>query len=534
MKALVSVLLLSLFLTSCNEDTGQIFFEKDGLDPISKKGDQAAPSPATEPDNTSTPSENDSSTNIDEDKKDEIVKDDKDDKNDKDDNKPKSPVIVVPPMPEPTPMPAPMPGPIGEENGDEGNEDNNDNQDNNSGDLNDSDNQDSGDQNSDDQANDDQTSGEEGSDNQQGEDQNTGDQGSDDQSGEDQSTGNNEGEQNGSENENENEILEVEDLIVIEEDKNVSCSPLSEKNNSEQKGIVGNVRVIKKGLKKYNSLRNKLTNYLNPEYSEELPIKVFMENINVPERKFSKGFKTNAQTILRHDDRDLIEWFNVNLESELMLTGPEEEGHYELMIVSDDGSALSIKEMGGEFEHKNFLYSPNKHGPKAVCHKTNNSSALINFKYGKKYKLNINYFQGPRHVIALQMFWRKIPDANVEKFKRASLCNSSMYIRSGRDRKLDKDGFKLIEPKYFNLPGSSVNQCASVILDTFKLSKHPSDISKIKIFIDGVEYLSGFQTLVDTDKDEVSIKLNQGITQYQRHEVRIVYSSEKEEEHETP
>lgn len=533
MKALVSVLLLSLFLTSCNEDTGQIFFEKDGLDPISKKGDQAAPSPAAGPDNTSGPSENDSSPNIDEDKKDEIVKDNKDDK---DDNKPKSPVIVVPPMPEPTPMPAPMPGPIGEENDDEGN---NDNEGNNSGDSNDSDNQDSGDQNSDDQTNDDQNSGEEGNDNQQGEDQNTGDQntgdqGSDDQPGEDQNTGGNEGDQTGSENEDESEILEIEDLIVIEEDKNVSCSPLSEKNNSEQKGIVGNVRVIKKGLKKYNSLRNKLTNYLNPEYSEELPIKVFMENINVPERKFSKGFKTNAQTILRHDDRDLIEWFNVNLESELMLTGPEEEGHYELMIVSDDGSALSIKEMGGEFEHKNFLYSPNKHGPKAVCHKTNNSSALINFKYGKKYKLNINYFQGPRHVIALQMFWRKIPEANVEKFKRASLCNSSMYIRSGRDRKLDKDGFKLIEPKYFNLPGSSVNQCGSVILDTFKLSKHPSDISKIKIFIDGVEYLSGFQTLVDTDKDEVSIKLNQGITQYQRHEVKIVYPSEKEEEQETP
>ncbi|MEE3078738.1 MAG: hypothetical protein VX341_05325, partial [Bdellovibrionota bacterium] len=78
------------------------------------------------------------------------------------------------------------------------------------------------------------------------------------------------------------------------------------------------------------------------------------------------------------------------------------------------------------------------------------------------------------------------------------------------------------------------NQCASVILDTFKLSKHPSDISKIKIFIDDVEYLSGFQTLVDTDKDEVSIKLNQGITQYQRHEVKIVYPSEKEEEQETP
>lgn len=502
MKALVSVLLLSLFLTSCNEDTGQIFFEKDGLAPISNKGDQAAPSPATEPDNTSGPSENDSSPNIDEDKKDEIVK------GDEDDDKPKSPVIVIPPMPEPTPMPAPMPGSVEEEDSDE---DNNDNEGSKS---NDSDNEDSGDQNNG--------------------DQNTDDQGSDDQSGEDQNTGDNEGDQSGSENEDESEILEIEDLIVIEEDKNVSCSPLSEKNNSEQKGIVGNVRVIKKGLKKYNSLRNKLTNYLNPEYSEELPIKVFMENINVPERKFSKGFKTNAQTILRHDDRDLIEWFNVNLESELMLTGPEEEGHYELMIVSDDGSALSIKEMGGEFEHKNFLYSPNKHGPKAVCHKTNNSSALINFKYGKKYKLNINYFQGPRHVIALQMFWRKIPEANAEKFKRASLCNSSMYIRSGRDRKLDKDGFKLIEPKYFNLPGSSVNQCGSVILDTFKLSKHPSDISKIKIFIDGVEYLSGFQTLVDTDKDEVSIKLNQGITQYQRHEVKIVYPSEKEEEQETP
>ena len=323
---------------------------------------------------------------------------------------------------------------------------------------------------------------------------------------------------------------EITDVITIEEDKNVSCSPLSEKDNSGAKGIVGNVRVMKSDLKSKSSLRSKLYNYLNPEYSTQLPVKVFMDNIDVPERRFEKGFKTVAQTILSHEDRDLVEWFNVNLESDLMLTAPEEEGHYELMLLSDDGSALSISDSTGEIDKENFLYSPSTHGPKAVCTREKNKSALINFKFGNKYRIRVNYFQGPRYVIALQLYWRKIPDAQVENFKKASLCNSSMYVRSGRDKKLDKDGFKLIAPKFFNLPGSSVNQCNETIIDTFKLSHHPADLSKVKIMIDNIEYTGGFQTFVDTDKDEVSIKLNQGLTQYQKHIVKVTYTYEKEEE----
>lgn len=326
------------------------------------------------------------------------------------------------------------------------------------------------------------------------------------------------------------EEQEITDTITVEEDKNVSCSPLSEKDKSGTKGIVGNVRVMKSELKNKNSLRNKLYNYLNPDYSTELPIKVFMDNIDVPERRFDKGFKTIAQTILSHEDKDLLEWFNVNLETDLMLTTPEEEGHYELMLLSDDGSALSISDATGKIDKENFLYSPRTHGPKAVCTKEKNKNALINFKFGNKYKVKINYFQGPRYVIALQLYWRKVPDVQVEEFKKASLCGSSMYVKSGRDRKLDKDGFKLIAPKYFNLPGSSVNQCNETIIDTFKLSHHPSDISKIKIMIDDIEYTGGFETLVDTDKDEVSIKLNQGLTQYQKHIIEVTYSYEKEQE----
>ncbi len=319
----------------------------------------------------------------------------------------------------------------------------------------------------------------------------------------------------------------IADTFTIESERDVSCSPLNDGGKSAtNSGIIGEVRVIHAPNKNEKSLRGNLLNYLNPETSEKLPIKVFMSTIDVPERKFDKGFKTSTQTILAHEGRDLLEWFNVNLTSDIKLTAPEEEGMYEFMIISDDGSIFSIEEVDGEMKRENLLYSPKMHAPKAICHNPKSGKykdALVSLKYGKRYRIKLNYFQGPRWRIALQLYWRKIPFDKVESIKKGNKCNNGLS-NNARVKYTSDMGFEVIPEKYFNLPGTEVNQCKESFIDTFKLSKKPADIDKVKILIDDVEYMGGFTQVFDEkDKEAVILKLNIPISQYNKHVVRFEY-----------
>ena len=328
----------------------------------------------------------------------------------------------------------------------------------------------------------------------------------------------------------------ITDLITIENEKDIACSPLSDNVKDVKAGVIGEVRVVKSyGKRNVNNLRNNLLNYLNPKTSEKLSLKVFMNNVDVPERRFDKGFKTNSQQILSHNGKHLLEWFNVNLESDIKLVNKEEEGLYEFMIISDDGSILSLSEIGGELQRENLLYAPGLQAPKVVCHNQNKEygKSLVKLEYGKRYRMKLNYYQGPKYRIALQLFWRKVPDRNATDLVKHKLCGRQLSGKKKIDF-LESSGFKIIIPKYFNLPGTEVNQCKETFIDTFKLSKKPSDMNAIKISINDVDYTGGYtQVVKDDDKDSIYIKLNDPVSQFEKHVVKFVYDTNKESTEET-
>ena len=101
--------------------------------------------------------------------------------------------------------------------------------------------------------------------------------------------------------------------------------------------------------------------------------------LNIPDHNFEEGFPGVSS--------NLVEWFAIHFEAYLNITV---SGTYKFKLASDDGSKLFIDD----------TLVINNDGVHAIQSKTGN----INLTVGQ-HKLVVDYFQGPRYRIALQLFW---------------------------------------------------------------------------------------------------------------------------------
>lgn len=139
-------------------------------------------------------------------------------------------------------------------------------------------------------------------------------------------------------------------------------------DDGEMEGAVGNVFVLEKGIEQL------------PDFSTMEPVaNIVMPNIDVPTRKFKKGFP---------GVRDLNEWFGIRLKGKLRV--PKSDT-YEFQVNSDDGAILTIG--GQEVVNNDGLHPPRFEEGSIVL-----SEGLHDFQ--------MDYYQGPRYLIALQLFWR--------------------------------------------------------------------------------------------------------------------------------
>lgn len=130
-----------------------------------------------------------------------------------------------------------------------------------------------------------------------------------------------------------------------------------------------------------------------PNFDTMTPVaSVLMPDVHVPLRSFSAGFP---------GVRDLFEWFGVRFTGRLAIPA---SGQYTFILQSDDGAKLSID------------------GAKVVdndgVHSSARKSGTVTLKEGLR-DLRLDYFQGPRYHIELQLFW-KTPGSNVEELVPAS------------------------------------------------------------------------------------------------------------------
>ncbi len=137
--------------------------------------------------------------------------------------------------------------------------------------------------------------------------------------------------------------------------------------------------------------------FLLPDTTKTLPdfdtmkaldTKLYVQEINVPDQSWSKGFPGL---------RDRFEWFGIEYNCTFTTNKP---GDYTFRLSSDDGSKLFIDDtllINNDGEHAESSKSGNVYLDSDV------------------HSAKIQYFQGPRYQLALQLFW-KMKDSTEQIF----------------------------------------------------------------------------------------------------------------------
>lgn len=230
-----------------------------------------------------------------------------------------------------------------------------------------------------------------------------------------------------------------EDASLCEDNTstNLICNPL---NNNQDNGetIIDTPSVPKRRLGlighiyEGKSQWNNIETYFIEGYRH--PEEVYFSNFNIPKRSFNSGFGQANQFLKDSKGEKLIEWFAIKVTGHIALPENEESGFYHITSTSDDGIQILVN-------GKKIINNPNTHAVTIDC-----ASELIYLEKSKELPFELNYFQGPRYHIALQVLIKKVD--NPEAFKKSSLCRKEASNHTG----LVKEGYKIITPPWFTLP----------------------------------------------------------------------------------
>ncbi len=179
------------------------------------------------------------------------------------------------------------------------------------------------------------------------------------------------------------------------------CDPFDGGSDTTfDKGLKAELYYRSEGQPKFSSLA--------PYFSEgtKSDQTLFFSQINVPTRLFSLGFPTETGDLVKRDDGEVLnEWFALRFTSSLTLGPDDSEGLYQLAVLSDDGSILRLQKNG---EWVDVVNNDNNHPTRMGC------GDVIEMKAGEQHLLQLDYYQGPRHHIALIPMWRKVDSLNPE------------------------------------------------------------------------------------------------------------------------
>lgn len=144
----------------------------------------------------------------------------------------------------------------------------------------------------------------------------------------------------------------------------------------------------------------KVEDYIN--FTRKSDKTLFFADMNVPTRPFSEGFKTQTTGVLEDDTKNkLIEYFGIKFESTLQLGENDEEGDYELALLSDDGTRLKIKDPRTD-TWREIIENDGDHPTKMGCAKE-----TIRMTRRTQIPIEAIYYQGPRYHISNILMWRK-------------------------------------------------------------------------------------------------------------------------------
>lgn len=230
-------------------------------------------------------------------------------------------------------------------------------------------------------------------------------------------------------------VLSLEGLSQVEAAP--VCDPFSGGGTGDaNKGLKGSLHYYEVGDSRISSIQNIASFAPGNPGVLDLPNPVYLNQLDVPTRTFSDGFSQgNGQLLKTLSGEVLLEWFSLRMESGLMAPSATETGDYQLALYSDDGAMVRVDTaQNGNFE--TIVDNDGIHGPTLKC-----AGKTIHIQAGTPLPVKIDYFQGPRHQIALQLLWRKFDSA-------------------GSGLGCDHSQLSVVPSRVFTLPIGNLNPCA--------------------------------------------------------------------------
>ncbi|MDZ4660475.1 MAG: hypothetical protein SGJ18_02530 [Pseudomonadota bacterium] len=130
---------------------------------------------------------------------------------------------------------------------------------------------------------------------------------------------------------------------------------------------------------------------------------IYFSKLFVPTRSFTDGFATTDNSVIKNGKGEtLFEYFALDMQTILKLGPNDLPGNYQLALLSDDGSILSIKP-NGQIVPKIIVNNDGDHPTKLGC-----ANEALAFDATTRIPTQIKYYQGPRTHIALSVMWRPI------------------------------------------------------------------------------------------------------------------------------
>ena len=175
------------------------------------------------------------------------------------------------------------------------------------------------------------------------------------------------------------------------------CDPFGKRQSGgAENGLVGSLFYLPEGLKdsKYSA------EYFR-KHGRLADASIYVSELNVPTSKFSGGFvDINGKAVRTAGGRLIDEAFAIRFKSTLKLAQNDKAGYYQLAVLSDDGSRVRIDEGRGL---RTLVKSTGPLKPRLSCAKR-----AIRLEKGEALPINVDYYQGDNHQMALTLIWREV------------------------------------------------------------------------------------------------------------------------------
>ncbi len=175
------------------------------------------------------------------------------------------------------------------------------------------------------------------------------------------------------------------------------CDPFDDgtDNIDPSLGIKAELYYLDASMPKYGDVLSYIDNGIKSEDT------LFFSDMHVPTRRFEMGFPNEMGEILQNDQgEDLVEYFALRFSADLQIRQDQEPGFYEIAVLADDGVILKLEDNGIIQEVVN---NDGNHPTKMGC-----SDVALYFDHQTKYKIELDYYQGPKYHIALVPIMRKL------------------------------------------------------------------------------------------------------------------------------